>query len=52
MKRKIEGRLLAWREKGVRRAPLLVSGAHQVGKTYIFRIFGEEQFKNVVYINL
>lgn len=32
--------------------PLLVNGARQVGKTYILREFGEQNFKNVVYINL
>ena len=52
MKRKIEEQLLAWKNKTVDRLPLIVNGARQVGKTYILRKFGEEQFKNVVYINL
>ena len=39
-------------EPGANRMPLIVNGARQVGKTYILRKFGEEQFKNVVYINL
>ena len=52
MKRKIEERLLAWKEKTSNRLPLIVNGARQVGKTYILRKFGAEQFKNVVYINL
>jgi len=52
MKRKIEEQLLAWKNKTGSRLPLIVNGARQVGKTYILRKFGEEQFKNVVYINL
>ena len=52
MKRKIEERLLVWKDKTSNRLPLIVNGARQVGKTYILRKFGAEQFKNVVYINL
>ena len=52
MKRKIEAQLLAWKNKTTNRMPLLINGARQVGKTYILRQFGAEQFKNVVYINL
>ena len=52
MKRKIEKRLLDWRNKEAGRMPLLMNGARQVGKTYILRQFGEEYFKNVVYVNL
>lgn len=52
MKRKIEAQLLAWKKKQSDRMPLIVNGARQVGKTYILREFGREQFKNVVYVNL
>lgn len=52
MKRKIEEKLLAWKNKTSNRLALIVNGARQVGKTYILRKFGAEQFKNVVYINL
>lgn len=52
MKRKIETQLLIWKNKGKDRKPLILNGARQVGKTYILRKFGEEEFKNVVYINL
>ena len=52
MKRKIEAQLLAWKEKGSGRMPLILGGARQIGKTYILRQFGKEHFKNVVYINL
>ena len=47
MERKIEEQLLAWKNKTDDRLPLIVNGARQVGKTYILRKFGEEQFKNV-----
>lgn len=50
MKRKIEEKLIAWKEK-TERKPLIVNGARQVGKTYILRKFGEEQFQNTLYIN-
>lgn len=52
MRRKIEAQLLVWKKKQSDRMPLIVNGARQVGKTYILREFGAEQFKNVVYINL
>lgn len=52
MKRKMEEQLRIWKEKESGRMPLIVNGARQVGKTYILRQFGEEAFKNVVYINL
>lgn len=52
MKRKIEELLLVWKNKSSNRLPMIVNGARQVGKTYILRKFGAEQFKNVVYINL
>ena len=52
MKRKIESKLLEWKEKKADRKPLIVNGARQVGKTYILRKFGQEQFQNTVYVNL
>ena len=52
MRRKIEKALMAWKEKTDGRMPLIVNGARQVGKTYILRKFGEEQFKNIAYFNL
>ncbi|MDO4552394.1 MAG: ATP-binding protein [Bacillota bacterium] len=51
MKRKIEARLLAWKDKPGR-MPLLINGARQVGKTHTLREFGAGHFKNTVYINL
>ena len=53
MKRKVETLLLNWKKRpDGERKPLLLNGARQVGKTYILRKFGEEQFGNVVYVNL
>jgi len=50
MRRKIEQRLLRWKDK--RGAlPLLLFGARQVGKTYSVRAFGREHFANTAYIN-
>ena len=53
VKRKVETLLLNWKKRpDGERKPLLLNGARQVGKTYILRKFGEEQFSNVVYVNL
>ena len=51
MKRKIYDDLLKWKDSP-RRKPLLLNGARQVGKTYILREFGRNEFANVVYLNL
>lgn len=51
MKRKIESKLIEWKNKSDR-MPLIINGARQVGKTYILREFGERYYKNVVYVNL
>ena len=51
MRRKIEQRLIEWKDKK-NRYPLLLYGARQVGKTYILNEFGEKYFENTVYINI
>ena len=51
MKRKITEMLVAWKNSKERK-PLIVSGARQVGKTYILKKFGEMNFEQVVYLNL
>lgn len=43
--------LVKWREKENSRLPLLLSGARQVGKTYVMRELGAECFKSTVYVN-
>lgn len=52
MRRKIEDRLLEWKNRKDNRKPLLINGARQVGKTYALMQFGEQQYENVVYVNL
>ena len=51
MERKIVKSLLNWKGSPGRK-PLILSGARQVGKTYIALIFGERYYKNTVYLNL
>lgn len=50
MKRKIYKQLLEWKESSNRK-PLLLLGARQVGKTWIMKEFGKNNYANVVYIN-
>ena len=50
MKRFIYNDLVAWRDSADRK-PLILLGARQVGKTYILKDFGAQEFKNVVYVN-
>ena len=50
MYRNIITRLREWKDKAHRK-PLVLSGARQVGKTYILREFGKQEFDNVAYIN-
>ncbi|MCL2030174.1 MAG: AAA family ATPase, partial [Oscillospiraceae bacterium] len=52
MRRKIEERLLEWKNRTADRMPLLLYGARQVGKTYILNEFGDKYYKNTVYVNL
>ena len=51
LKRSVYRDLLEWK-KSEKQTTLEVTGARQVGKTYIIRKFAEENFKNVVYANL
>lgn len=51
MKRKITEQLAAWKNS-TKRKPLILNGARQVGKTYILREFGKENYDNTVYVNL
>ena len=51
MKRKITGQLIEWKNSSARK-PLILNGARQVGKTFILREFGRENYKNTVYVNL
>ena len=51
MKRKITQQLIEWKNSPSRK-PLILNGARQVGKTFILREFGKQNYKNTVYINL
>lgn len=50
MKRFAMQKLKAWKEAGNRK-PLILSGARQVGKTWLMKAFGKEAFADVAYIN-
>ncbi len=50
-KRDIYKSLVKWKQDDTGKV-LQVSGARQVGKTYILRKFAEENFKHVIYINM
>lgn len=51
MKRKIRDRLIKWSRTTASRLPLLLSGARQVGKTYVMQELGADCFRNTVYVN-
>lgn len=50
MRRTVYKQLLEWKNSSHRK-PLIVYGARQVGKTYILKAFGENEFDDMVYIN-
>lgn len=50
MKRKIYNELKAWKASPTRK-PLILMGARQVGKTWIMRHFGEQEYDQVAYVN-
>ena len=50
MRRYIKDKLIEWKNKENRK-PLILKGARQVGKTYILREFGKEEYENVAYFN-
>lgn len=50
MRRKIYTSLLHWKERPDRK-PLILEGARQVGKTYILKEFGTNEYDEMIYIN-
>lgn len=50
MERTIYNNLIKWKLSEARK-PLMLYGARQVGKTYILKKFGENEFENFVYVN-
>ena len=52
MRRKLEERLLEWKERKTNRRPLLLYGARQTGKTWLLDDFGQRHYEQTVYIDL
>ena len=50
MKRFILEKLIKWKESNYRK-PLIIKGARQIGKTYILKQFGKENYEGVAYFN-
>ncbi len=50
MQREIINDLKKWKESKNRK-PLIIHGARQVGKTYIIKQFGKENYDNLIYVN-
>ena len=50
MKRFILEQLIKWKESKYRK-PLIIKGAKQIGKTYILKQFGKENYEGVAYFN-
>lgn len=50
MKRFILSELIKWKESKYRK-PLILKGARQIGKTYILKQFGQENYEGVAYFN-
>ena len=50
MERFLYKQLLQWKDSSERK-PLILEGARQVGKTWLLKHFGENEYENLVYIN-
>ena len=50
MERNIMNNLIKWKNDKNRK-PLILRGARQVGKTYIIKQFGDENYDGVAYFN-
>src|SRR5659263_10103 len=50
IQRKIVQKLIVWKNSPSRK-PLVLQGARQVGKTWLLKKFGEENFESVAYFN-
>ena len=51
MKRSIYKDLLRWKRNKLRK-PLIIDGARQVGKTWVIKEFGKNEYKNDAQIGL
>jgi predicted AAA+ superfamily ATPase len=50
MKRDFYAKLLEWKQSDNRK-PLILKGVRQVGKTYILKEFGKNEYTNTAYFN-
>jgi predicted AAA+ superfamily ATPase len=50
MKRDLSQKLIEWKNSPNRK-PLIIQGARQVGKTWLMKNFGEQNFEKYVYLN-
>ena len=50
MKRFAMDKLVSWKNSQNRK-PMIIRGARQVGKTWLMREFGKQEFKKTAYIN-
>ena len=50
MKRLLYNELVRWKYSKNRK-PLILNGARQVGKTYLLKNFGKNEYENVAYIS-
>lgn len=50
MKRQIYLNLIEWKNNKEHK-PLIILGARQVGKTYIIKEFGKNEFEEMIYVN-
>ncbi len=50
MRRNVYNSLIDWM-MSVNRKPLILKGARQIGKTWILKHFGSQEYKSVAYIN-
>lgn len=50
MKRKLYSQLIEWKNSSTRK-PLILEGARQVGKTWLLKEFGKNEYEDMVYVN-
>lgn len=50
MKRDLSQKLIEWKNSPTRK-PLIIQGARQVGKTWLMKNFGDQNFEKYVYLN-
>lgn len=50
MRRKLYNSLIEWKNNSHRK-PLILEGARQVGKTWLLKEFGKNEYENLVYVN-